>query len=488
MEKQQFTEVEAQTIILQVDKNEDEESLDIIQIAESMGKRWKVFSYLLVIAVCIGFLAAAVITFGIRFFGNQNYASAVITFNFEGIEEGLDPNGGLFDVSKVKSTLVINDALEALAWEGKDVDAIRANIKLEGVIPDSVKQRIAVINTVAEDAAEYYANIENLDYFPSQYTVTLYQCKGMSGKETRELLDAILTSYRDYFMDTYSDMEALGKVTSMLNIESYDYLQAADMLEREIAAMENYVGAKAEEVPDFRSNTTGLSFGDLAGSLDAIRQIDLNNFVSFVQSNKLTKDAGVQLDYYRYQVEQYNLQIQKNQSQLTEIEQAIKTYQKDPVIVMSSQESVTESSQKNAYYDKLLNDKLLLTEKISDLNSDLNEAYLRIASLNDSGTSAAKEEDYAYADSLLEGLLETVETWSEMVQQTSEEYYETEAYASAYRISIPAQYNGAGGLGELVKRMAVCGGIAALLVIAAWGMAGLKSEIMRMRSSAADKK
>lgn len=507
MEKQQFTEEieemqavilpakeerigggEARTIILQVDNNEDEESIDIIHMMESMGRRWKAFAYLLIAAVCFGFLVAAVITVAGSLFGKENYASAVITFSFDGIEEGMDPNGAPFDVNKLKSTQVVNRALEMLGWTGKDVDSIRSNIKLEGVIPDAVKQKIAVINTVAEDAAEYYTNIEKLDYFPSQYTVTLYRCCGLSRSETCELLDAVMASYREYFMDSYANVETLGKITAVMNIESYDYLQAADMLEREIKTMQNYVEAKAKEAPDFRANVTGLSFSDLAGSIDAIRQLDLNNFISFVQSNQLTKDAGVQVDYYRYQIEQYNMQIQENQSQLFEIEQMIQNYQKDPVIVMSNQESVTESSQKNEYYDSLLEKKLALTEEISALNSSLNEAYLRISALNESSDRAAKEEDYQYADGLLAGLLDTVNAWAEIVQQTAEEYYETEAYASAYRISIPAQYNGAGGLGELVKRMAVCGGIAALLVVAAWGMAGLKSEIMRMRSSAADKK
>lgn len=452
-----------------------------------MGKRWKAFFYLLIIAVCVGFLMAALITAIKGLVGKDNYASAVIAFSFDGIEEGLDPNGGLFDVNKMKSTVVIDEALKSLGWEEQNVDEIRSNIKLEGVIPDSIKQRIAVINTVSEDAAEYYTNIENLDYFPSQYVVTLYQCKGMNGNETRELLDAILASYRQYFMDSYANTETLERAIAVLDVESYDYLQAADMLEREIVTMQNYVEAKEKEAPDFRANSTGLSFGDLVGSIETIRMLDLNNFISFVQSNKLTKDAGVQIDYYRYQVEQYTMQIQELQSRLMDVEQTISSYQKDPVIVMSSQESVTESTQKNEYYDSLLDKKLKLTEQISKLNTSLNEAYLRINALNEENMDA-KEEDYQYAENLLSGLMDTVKVWSEIVQETAEEYYETELYASAYRISIPAQYHGAGGLTELIRLMVICGGGCAMLVVVIWGMAGLKGEIMKMRRGITDTK
>lgn len=476
---------DSQTIILKVDEGGEEDAIDLAGVMSNMGKRFRIFRHLLILAVCAGFLAAAVITLIQGSLGGKSYASAVVVFSFDGIEKGLDPNGGLFDVNQIKSTLVINHALEELSWTDRDVDEIRANIKLTGVIPDSVKQQIAVINTVAEDAAEYYTNIEDLDYFPSRYTVTLQRCRGMSGSETKELLDAILLSYRKYFMDSYADTSVLGTALSVMNIESYDYLQAADMIENEIDTMQAYVKAKQEEAPDFRANVTGLSFSDLAGSIDAIKQLDLNNFVSFVQSNNLTKDAGTQIDYYHYQIRQYELEIKELQSQLADVEKTIAGYEKDPVIIMSNQESVTQTEQKNEYYDELLEKKLELNSKISSLNTDMNKAYSLAASLN-SGDSPAVQEDYAYAESLLQGLLKTVETWSELVQKTAEEYYEAHLYAGAYRISIPAQYSAAGGLGELIKMMLVCGGIGALLVFAAWGMFGLKDEITRMRRNETD--
>lgn len=474
-------EKDSQTIILHMDDSGDDAAIDLLNVAENMGKRWKYFAWLFVLAVCIGFLAALLSIGAQSLLGDGSYATAVIDFSFDGIDEGLDPNGGLFNVNKVKSTEVINAALQDLGWENKNVEEIRANLKIVGVIPDSVKQQIAVINTVAEDATEYYTNIENLDYFPSRYTVTLYRCKGMSGEETRELLDAVLIAYREYFMDSYGNTSTLGVAMEVLNVEAYDYLQASDIIENQIDTMQEYVDAKMEEAPDFRANSTGLSFSDLSGSIAAVKRLDLNNFISFVQSNNLTKDAGTQIDYYNYQIGQYNFEIQELQTQLANVEKTISEYEKDPVIVMSNQESVTETTQGNEYYDTLLDQKIELNKKITELNTDLNEAYGMIRALNDAGQTS-KEEDYAYADSLLGGLLTTVQGWSDLVRKTTEEYYEAELYADAYRISIPAQYSAVGGLGELLKRMLICGGVGALIVILYWGVSGLKEEIVRIRS------
>lgn len=480
-QEKEETDTSSQTIILQIDEPTEEEAVDLLNVAENMGRKWRFYAHLLVLAVCIGFFVAA-LSVGLQgLLGGGSYASAVIMFSFDGIDEGLDPNGGLFDVNKIKSTAVINEALKELGWESGDIEEIRANMKLEGVIPDSVKQQISVINTVAEDAAEYYTNIEDLDYFPSQYTVTLNRCNGMTGKETSELLNAILMAYRKYFMDSYADTSVLGTATDVLNVEAYDYMQASELIENQIDTMQEYVDAKAKEAPDFRANSTGFSFNDLSSAITSIKRLDLNNFISFVQSNNLTKDVGTQIDYFNYQIKQYNFEIQELQNQLSNVEKTIAEYEKDPVIVMSNQESVTETSQTSEYYDTLLEQKLELNRQISELNTDLNETYGMIASLN-GGSVSAKEEDYSYADSLLSGLLATVKNWSELVLKTTDEYYEAELYADAYRISIPAQYAPVGGLGELLKRMLICGGAGALLVIICWAIAGLKTEVARMRA------
>ncbi|MCM1135500.1 MAG: hypothetical protein NC400_07980 [Clostridium sp.] len=480
---------EPRTVILQVEPGgeKDYDVIDLVSVAGSMGRKRRLYGYLLVVAVCLGMAAAVASLWVQSLFGGKSCATAVIHFSFDGIDEGRDPSGGLFDVAKLKSTVVINDALKELGWEDEDVEEIRSNLKLEGVIPDSVKQQIAVINTVAEDAVEYYTTIEDLSYFPSQYTVTLYRCRGMSGEDTRELLDAILMSYRKYFMDAYANTEVLGLTTEALDIRAYDYLQAADMIENEIDTIQDYVKAKAAEAPDFRANATGLSFNDLSQAIDAMRRLDLSNFVSFVQANNLTRDAGVQIDYYNYQIKQYNFDIQELQTQLSHVEKTIESYEKNPVIVMSSQESITETAQSDEYYNGLLQQKLELNRQISELNTDLNEAYTMINALNTEEQSS-NEEDYAYADSLLDGLVGMAEEWGKLAQQTAEEYFEAELYADAYRISIPAQYSAFGSIGDLAKRMAVFGGAAAAAVVLFWGISGLKEEVLKGNGSRRDDK
>lgn len=468
-------------VYLQVDRQGyGTNTIDMVNVVTNMGRHKKLFFYLTALAACAGILLGVLISAACAVMGISAGASAVVSFSFEGIDQGLAPNGGAFDVTKIKSTPVINKALAELGWEEVPVEEIREGMKIEGIIPDGVKQKIAVINTVAEDAAEYYANIEDIDYFPSQYTVTLRKCAGLSGDRTRELLDAILASYREYFMDAYANTEVLSASFNVLNFETYDYRQAADMLENEMMVMKSYVDDKKEEDAGFRAASTGFSFGDLSSSIDTLINLDLANFTSFVQSHNLTKDAGTRADYYNYQINQYTLQISELQAQLSTVQTTIQSYQKDPVIVMSTQEAVTETSQKNEFYDSLLERKLELTEKIGQLNTELERTYELLESLADS-TVSGSEEEYTYADTLLSNLLETVRTWSELVQATADEYYSTELFADAYRISVPAQYSAAGSLGDAAKNMAVCAGILVAMVMVVWSVAGVKEEVAKGR-------
>lgn len=480
IEKEELNDKDLQRIYLQVHQEEDEETIDLLNVAGRMGKKKKLFGYMLMLAVCIGVVLGAVIVGFKALTGNSSYANAVISFSYDGIDQGQDPNGGALDVTKIKSTPIVSAALENLQMKDVDVEDVRSAMKITGVMPDSVKQEIAVINTVAEDAAEYYTNISDLDYFPSQYVVRLNKIKGLKAEQTAELLNAILSAYRDYFLETYANTDVLSLSTNVINYEDYDYLQAADMLTNQIDLMQNYVDARAEEAGTFRANSTGLSFGDLSNSIETIRTLDLGNFISYVQSRNLTKDAAIRVDYYQYQIEQYNLKLQEVQAQLSNVEKSITDYEKDPVIVMSNQDSVTTSEQKNAYYDELVKQKLELTEQIASINTSLNENYTRLNALADI-VNGGSEEEIAHADTLLANLINTINSWGKLVQNTTEEYYNTSRFADAYQVSVPAQYTSTGGLMSVAKTMILCTGVLVLLVVLLWCYDGLKDEIKAQR-------
>lgn len=471
-------------IVLQVDNKEDEDSqIDLLNVAGQMGKKKKLYAYCMAAALCIGVLVGLIIISMQYITGKGSYAQAMVSFQYDGIEEGLDPNGAAFDINKIKSPAVITDALETLGITDVSVEDIRQNIAIEGVIPEDAVERITTIKQMAEEDASNYEKILDVTYFPSQYVVYLYKCKGVSGTKTAEILEAILDSYREYFMDTYANTEVLTVTSNLIDYTQYDYAESVDMIESQIDIMLDYVTERRDQAPDFRSSATGLSFGDIKKSLETIQSVDLAKLTSYVESHNLTKDQQRQREYYEYKIKKCNMDLSELQVQLSNVQNTIDNYQKDPVVIVSSQESTQEITQADEYYDTLLDNKLTLSKQISEVNTELNETYSLLNAMNTVNSKNAQSE-YDYVDSVLSKLAETLSVWVKQIEDTTDEYYNTTLFSNAYKISVPAKYKAAGGIMDMAVKIVICAAVAVFVVVVIWCIDGLKTEISETRKRA----
>lgn len=468
-------------IYLQVENSEDNgQQIDIVNVVTDMKKKKRMYGYLLVFAVCIG-VCLGLIVAGVQYLmGKSSYARAVISFQYEGIEEGLDPNGAAFDVNKLKAPVVIEDALRNLGITDISVEDIRKNIVIEGVIPEDAVERITVIKEMALEDASNYEKILDVSYFPSQYIIYLYKDSFMSGTDTTAILNAVLESYRTYFMDTYANTEVLTVTSNLIDYKEYDYAESIDMLESQIEIMIDYVTERKEQAADFRSVNTGLSFGDIETSLRTVEEIDLANLISYVENTTLSKDKVRMKEYYEYKIRKGNMKLSELQVQLTTVQNTIDTYAKDPVVIVSSQESTQELTQTNEYYDKLIEEKLRLNRQIAATNTELNEAYELLNNMN-SSTRKNSQEEYDYADAMLEKVASTLAKWVTLTEDTTEEYYSTTLFSNAYKVAVPAKYQANGGIVQMAKYVIVCAAIMVFLVLVMWCLDGLKIELMAIR-------
>lgn len=469
-------------IYLQVENPDDDgEQIDILNVASNMAKRKRIYRYLMAIAVFVGVLAGLLVT-GIRYITGQSAcAQAVITFQYEGIEEGLDPNGAAFDINKLKSPVVIQAALDSLGETDISAEEVRQNIAIEGVIPEDAVDRITVIKEMALEDATNYEKILDVSYFPSQYVIYYYKDWSMSGSKAAELLNALLESYREWFLDTYTNTDVLTVTGNMLHYQDYDYAEAVDIVESQIEIMQSYVAERLEDGADFRASSTGLSFGDIRTSLNTIESIDVAKLVSYVESNNLTKDKTRLTEYYNYNIKEYTMDISELQTQLSTVQATIDSYVKDPVVIVSSQETTQEITQKDEYYDSLLEKKIRISDEIAAINTKLNKTYTLLNNLQGANVqSSAKQQEQA--DAMLESITNTLTEWAQRIEETTEEYYTTTQFSNAYKISVPAQYQAAGGLLSVCKTIAICVAIMLLVVLLIWGIDGLSMEIAALRA------
>jgi len=462
------------------DSGEEETQIDLMNIAGHMSQKKRLYRYIMALAVCAGILLGLILL-GVDYIaGESNYARAVISFQYEGIENGLDPNGAAFDINKIKSPKVIEGALTALGTTEYDVEKIRESIDIEGVIPQDAVERITVIKEMSLEDVSNYEKILDVSYFPSQYIVYLRKSSGISGSEAVQILNAVLESYRTYFMDTYANTEVLTVTGNLIDYKDYDYAEAMDMLEAQMEIMQDYVSERRDQAPEFRSSGTGLSFGDISMALNTVSEIDIANLNSYIESHMLTKDIDRQREYYEYRIKKYNMDIEEKQIQLSNVQSVIDKYQKDPLVIVSAQETTQELQQTNEYYDRLLQQRLNISAQIASLNTKLNDTYTLLnASRGVIGSNT--QEEYDYADGKMSSLAETVARWAELTEQTAEEYYTTTLFSNAYKISVPAQYTAAGGLGALAKKIGIPVAAMLFVVFGVWCVDGLFCEIRKMK-------
>lgn len=468
-------------IYLHMDSDDAEDAqIDLMNIAGHMNQKKRLYRYVMAIAVCAGILLG-LIAIGVDYVGGQGtYARAVITFQYEGIENGLDPNGAAFDINKIKSPKVIEDALMTLGATEFDSEKIRESIDIEGVIPADAVERITVIRQMALEDVSNYEKILDISYFPSQYIVYLHNNSRMSASDTVKVLNAILESYRTYFMDTYANTEVLTVTGNLIDYKDYDYAEAMDMLEAQMEIMQSYVSERRDQAPEFRSSGTGLSFGDIHTALDTISEIDIANLNSYIESHTLTKDVARQREYYEYRIKKYNMDIAEYQVELSNIQSVIDKYQKDPLVIVSSQETTQEIKQTNEYYDQLLQQRLDLSSKIAELNTKLNETYTLLNAVNGANGQNTQSE-YDYVDGKMSSLAETISRWADLTEQTAEEYYTTTLFSNAYKIAVPAKYTAAGGLVASAKKVVIPVAAMLFVVFGVWCADGLFCEIRKMK-------
>jgi cell fate (sporulation/competence/biofilm development) regulator YmcA (YheA/YmcA/DUF963 family) len=147
------------------------------------------------------------------------------------------------------------------------------------------------------------------------------------------------------------------------------------------------------------------------------------------------------LSYYDYRID--NLQRLKTSAseRLASIEESIKTYQKDSVIIYDSNgagnSSVTETSDT---YDKMIQQKLYYQELISDYNVSITDYSDRIESIKKLSGSATKAHQ-EYVDERIASITEKVAALTDSLKITADDYFENEKFTHAFSVLSPAEYS-----------------------------------------------
>jgi hypothetical protein len=437
-----------------VTPDEDKENEIVISFSTIFDYAKRFFCIWIVLAIIIGFFVTGVSMILQKSFYVGD-ATALISLNYDGVEDGLDPNGDELDITKIKSPSVIENALSNLDISVSKSDSVRKNITITGVVPESTMDEMSlyydVFSNGASGALEAAKQMISTSYYSTQYIISFnYFNSGFSLETGKEILNEVLNSYRSYFFETYNYNVALGSAVSVVDYSTYDYAEAVNIFSNSLDSLEEYLNnLKTSDTSSFRSSQTGYSFDDLLSTVDILKNVDLDRVSSYITINNVTKnDKDSMVSYYKYLIQDLNKQKAVSQSTIDSIDDSLEKYEKDPLILVVGTDSdsdnddatnetqQTTSTDLNQTYDELITQKLEEQKKVSEYNKDIKYYNTIVTALSKS--NSVKESDIEKVEGYLSTLNTKINELISDVNDTSEDFYSNVAFADAYKILVPA--------------------------------------------------
>lgn len=423
-------------------KNDDEKD-DILISIPTIFKKLKKYFLIWIVVAAIVFVAV----FGsttLKTMHRKPVITALVSFTHEGIEEGLDPNGMDFNKDTIKNPVVIEKALTSLNLPLDELDDIRNNIDIEGLVPADAMNKILTYKNVYENAnsnnLQAAQSMLDVPIFPTQFKITFNYAKTTLNRKTAvQVLNTMLEQYKDYFFDMYGYNESLGSSVTALDISSYDYTEAIEVLKTSLDTLSKYVKQlSTDDITRFRSSVTGYTFDDLYEAVETVKSIDLDKVSSYINVNNLTKDKNASIAYYEYRINELSRTQTSTEEQLTSVKDSIKAYEKDQIIIFGNgtDNTDTQSTQNSEQYDMMIQQKLDLTNTLATTKQNINYYKERLAALKKSTANAPDKIEQI--DKQLDDVNKKISDLIENIKLTADDYYENVTFQNAYTILVPA--------------------------------------------------
>lgn len=355
---------------------------------------------------------------------------AIIELNYPGIELGQNPDGTQFDIRQLKSPYVIEKALEELALtnSGVKLDEVRRNIDITSIIPNDISQRA---ETMIKQGQEYV-------YYPSEFKITYKVNKAFSYNQGIQLIETIIDEYKKYFYTLYSDVKTIENTIGTLDFSSYDYPDIVEVINTQIAGIQEFLESKAEEDSNFRSAETGFSFADLNRSFDILKTVDTTKLESLVNTYNLTKDRDKLIKDYEYKVKRMELEMAKKNSEADEARKLMDQFKKeDYVLIPDGSRNELKTENPSSYYNTLA--EIAITASVEAANMQHEIEYYkneieRLKAVTEVNNTKLIEE----ANSLIESIQTKMIDLISKTNDTLSEYYSYK-YGRSIRQIVPAE-------------------------------------------------
>ena len=338
-------------------------------------RKFSVLRYLKQFSLLI-FLFAAIGSLLIFLYGKyqQHYiASTVIQYANSEAKNGYTPDGSPLNVEEIYSSTVIDAALTDLG-DPSNIDSIRSNCYVEEVIPESQQKLNEALLEKGEDPS-FIADTYRVYYVGDNNTGEDY---------SRNMLDAIIKNYYEFYAAKYVEEPLQSNGVSALKEGDYDFIESAQVLEDSVSEMLDYLLDKRASQPYFRSVETGYTYNDLYQIYNFLYNYEIPNLYAVILSNAETKDIELLMSRLTRECEDIQLYISNRQERADSLKELIDNYSERNKEMLdyhyhssSSQDIGTEYILKDVEHDQEGSDKETtydnLVREYVDLNTGIRQ-------------------------------------------------------------------------------------------------------------------
>jgi tetrahydromethanopterin S-methyltransferase subunit F len=323
------------------------------------------------------------------------------------------------------------------------LETLQSNISFQAVIPDSTARTLENLKDIKDDQIRL-EKLETLGGYSNIYIVELNLSNklGLNAEQGRMLLDGIILEYKEQLIDKYGDEAVLGDVFAPgLDLDQYDYIQAAEILNGQLERMEVYVDLRMPRT-DVHSVVTGLNASDIASALDSIRTADMERLYTMIGAFNLTKDVVRASALYEQMAEAREETAAQYREEANSVRAAITSYKKDqPTVVLGEIGAAPVNlTSESPEYNRLV------TQYVEAATLAVNAAeearYYRAETERVQASGALSPEmaaKAAEAEVVIESLRDKLVDWTAVINRTMQDYYSETTYQRYAEQLMPAR-------------------------------------------------
>lgn len=471
-EQQSESLADSKKIDLYINNEKDEEQgISIMNVFTRLRQRFHIYGFVMLIGLLVGLLVPTIMYVAKD---RKDTAVAIVGLDYDGAEEGLDPRGEKLDITYIKSSYVVQTALNNVVLPQKvSASLVQSNLNITGILTEETRQQMDIINKLEEVKNNEYGKLItsfSLKY-RAQYVISL-KCVfkdnnnnkiTLSSADTSRLLNAITDAYNDYFVEVYQEKRLPSDYLDAINGDKLDYLDILDAISNSYDYLSTYCNDRASFLSGFRASN-GKSFTDLSDMINTVKNTEIDDYYSYIYMNHVSKDKDVQLTNYKIEKREAEYQLEEVNTNITNLQNSIDNYKPDKVKVNNTDGSGTiEVDVYPAAYYQLILDLKHLNETKSSLQKRISVLTDRIAMLE--GPDATDEQKTKAEEYVTRALTNAKNTYK-LVKDVSTELFSSNSYRSKY-MHIVSTYTSE-KLTDNLKMFLIGGGIGLALGLFVW--------------------